>query len=457
MHFYSTAVQGEFARLDSRKQTAGMVSFKEAVLRCLPDDEGLYVPEALPDLRQFLLNADKSISFTALASAITPRFFEGELSAEEAARIAKNAFGFSPALVELDETFSVLCLYDGPTGTFKDFGIGFLASLLEELLGRELGAGAAGKVMVISAMRDTGAGIVNAFRGRRGIVTVLLCPRSESRGVIRGLDSADFVPNGGNVIPIEVEGNLDDCQRLVSGIIRDRPFADRYHVTSANAINAGRLLPQAFYYLYSFIMLKRKISGDLFFSIPSGNFGNLIAGLYAWKFGMPVDGFIAAMNANNAFGPYIRAGNAGPFSPSALTSTNSPALDVGRPSNYERLNSFYKSAPAVMRHMVFPRSTGDAETLAAMRRAWEKYGLILDPQGAVGFAAAERMAEDDFNRHIVCLATGHPAYWAHTVYEATGERIELPERLSALAKETAPIAFIKNDLEGLENAIASCL
>ncbi|MDR1389970.1 MAG: pyridoxal-phosphate dependent enzyme [Treponema sp.] len=450
MHFFSSACQDMFPR--SQALGDKTVSFKEAVLRCLPDD-GLYVPEALPDLRQLLLHMDENTPFAGLASIVTPLLFEGELSAEASARVTKSAFTFTPVMAEIDENTSVLCLYDGPTGSFKDFGIGFLAALFDELLGQQTE-----KTMVISSMRESTAGIVHAFHGNRHVVNVLLCPGVNSPGFIRGLDSADFVPNGGNVIPIEVNGTLDDCQRLLSGIIRDRSFAGRYHVTSANAINVGRLLPQTFYYLFSYVMLKRKISGDLFFSIPCGNFGNLIAGLYAWKFGMPVNGFIAAMNANNAFGPYIQAGNAAPFNPSTLVTTNSPALDVGRPSNYERLDSFYRSAPAVMKHMVFPQSVNDNETLAAMRQAWDNYGLIIDPQGAVAFSAAKRMAkESSFEGHIVCLATGHPARWADTVFKATGERLELPEKFAFLAKKAKPIAVIENDLEGLENAIASCL
>ncbi|MDR1930150.1 MAG: threonine synthase [Treponema sp.] len=421
------------------------VSFKEAVLRCLPGEGELYVPIQAPDLRSFFLHMGEETSFPELAAAVIPLFFEGELNPHSAARIAESAFDFEPELTPLDEGFSLLKLYNGPTGTFKDFGINFLAALLEELL-----RGEAQGAMVVSAVRgDTGISIAKAFK-RSNITTVLLYPR----GPIHGLDRADYVPAGGNVIPIQVKGTLDDCQRLVGEIITDGAFAERYHITSANAVNPGRLLPQAFYFLYSFIKLKKRLSGDLVFSVPSGNFGNLIAGLYAWKFGMPVNGFIAAMNENNAFGDFIRGGA---FIPKPLVSTISPALDVARPSNYARLLSFYQNAPAVMKHMVYPKSVDDAETTRAMQSAWEKYGVLLDPHGAVAFAAAESLAADrNFSGHIVIHGTGHPAKYAAEVLNATGQVIRLPEKLAVLTKKADPIAVIQPDLESLESAIAGC-
>jgi threonine synthase len=196
----------------------------------------------------------------------------------------------------------------------------------------------------------------------------------------------------------------------------------------------------------------------LIFSVPSGNFGNLIAGLYAWKFGMPVNGFIAAMNANNAFGDYI-CGK--PFVPRPLIATNSPALDVSIPSNYERLASFYDEAPAVMRNMVHPASINDELSLKTMESAWKKYGMHIDPHTAVALAAAQKViAENDWkgHTHTVVLATGHPAREANLVKEAVGQAFSLraPEPLLALQKRCDPIAVILPQLEAFEGAVASC-
>ena len=438
----------------STVQSDPAVSFKEAVLRCLPK-EGLYIPKTIPDLRPFFLHMGEETAFQELAAAITPLLFEGDLNPLSAFRIAERAFDFEPELVQLDDTFWVLNLHNGPAGVFKDFGINFLAALLEELLGNE-------QAMVIAAARGkTGAAIARAFQNRKGINIVLLYP-DES---IYGLDGNTYVPQGGNLIPIRVKGRLDDCQKLVNDLLLDRTFSERYHVTAANAINVGRLLPQSFYFLYSFIKIKKYLSGELMFSIPSGNFGNLIAALYAWKFGMPVNGYIAAMNVGNSFGEFIKNGTIENFKEDfkeqnkgdPLVSTVTPVLDVSYPSNYERLVSFYKTAPAVMRNMVFPENIDDQNTLRTMKTIWDKYGVHLDPHGAVAFAAAERIASRrDFNGHVIILSTSHPAKYADLLFSASGQRLVLPENLASLIRRSEPIAEIKPDLEGLESAIAAC-
>jgi threonine synthase len=415
----------------STKSKQPLVSYKDAALRCLPEDGGLYVPDQVPDIRRFFLHMDEKTQFNELAAAITPSLLEGDLNPIAALKIAESAFNFAPELISLDENFSLLNLYNGPTGVFKDFGIAFLSAALEEFLKND------GQAMILSSAKsDSGASMAQAFKGRKDICLVLLYPS----GQIYGLDSAFFIQNGGNIIPIQVKGTSDDCQQLVIDTINDRMFSSRYRVTSANTINAGRLLPQIFYYLYAFIQIKNRLSSDLFFSVPSGNFGNLIAGLYAWKFGMPVNGFIAAMNANNAFGDFI-CGKA--FVPKPLIATNSPALDVSIPSNYERLASFYDEAPAVMRSMVYPVSVTDTLTVQTMENVREKYGIQIDANTAVAFAAAENMVRErrlKGSAHTVVLATGHPA----------------PETFHALRKKCDPTVVIPPELYALESAVASC-
>ncbi|MDR2102052.1 MAG: threonine synthase [Treponema sp.] len=424
-----------------------LVSFKDAVLCCLPRDGGLYVPATVPDMRQFFLYMDDTTSYPELVAAIAPALLQGELNPFSASRVAESAFNFEPELKQLDENFSLLNLYNGPTGVFKDFGIAFLAAVMEELLKNDR------RAMILSASRgDTGVSIAQAFYRRQNITSVILYPS----GIIRGLDPETFVSRGGNIIPIQVRGTFDDCQRLITEAIMDRPFAERYGITSANAVNPGRLLPQTFYYLYAFIKIKKFLKGDLIFSVPSGNFGNLIAGLYAWKFGMPVNGFIAAMNANNAFGDFIQGKE---FIPRPLIDTNSPALDVSRPSNYERLVSFYQEAPAVMRNMVYPAAIDDAATLKTLERVWQQYRILLNPPGAVAFAAAEQLAfSKDFSGHVhvVTLVTGHPSKEADLLTKVTGHGVEMPEKLLDLEKKTEPIALIDPQLDALEGAIASC-
>ena len=417
------------------------------MLHCLPPDGGLYVPDQAMDLRQFFLYMDEKISYPELVATVAPSLLQGEMNPFSAARVAESAFDFEPELLQLDENHSILNLYRGPTGVFKDFGIAFLAAVIEELIKNS------GQALVLSAARgDTGAGIARAFNGRKGVYSVLVYPP----GPIYGLDPSCFAPNGGNIIPIQIEGTFDDCQRLIEDTINDRDFSLRYGITSGNAINPGLLLPQTFYYLYAFIKIKKRLSGDLVFSVPSGNFGNLTAGLYAWKFGMPVNGFIAAMNLNNAFGDFIGGKS---FIPRPAIATNSPALDVGSPSNFERLASFYEEAPAVMRNLVYPASIGDDLTLRTIEHAWKKYNIFIDPQTAVALAAAEQVAASQkwgSQAHTVVLATGHPAKEADMVRKATGQKIEIPGNLLMLRKKASPIAIIKPEPDAFEAAIAGC-
>ncbi|MDR0731454.1 MAG: threonine synthase [Treponema sp.] len=432
----------------STKSQKPLSTFRDIVLRCLPPDGGLYVPAQTVDMRQFFLHMDAKTPYPEVVAAMVPALLQGDLNPLSANRVMESAFDFEPELQQLDGELSLLTLYNGPTGVFKDFGVAFLAAVLEELVKEN-----SRPITMLSASRgNMGVSMAHAFRERQGIYSVILYPS----GPIRGLDSSAFISKGGNIIPIQITGTIDDCQRLIVEAINDRPFAERYGITSANAINLGRLLPQCFYYLYAFVKIKDSLRGDLVFSVPCGNFGNLIAGLYAWKFGMPVKGYIAAMNANNAFGEFIRGKR---FIPRPVISTNSPALDIGFPSNYERLAAFYEESPAVMRNMVYPASIGDERTFITINRVYKKYGVVLDPHSAVAFTAAEDLAaSQEFAGHVhtVVLATGHPAKKAALVSRAIGKTIEIPPRLARLQRQTDPIAIIKPELEALEGAIASC-
>jgi threonine synthase len=322
---------------------------------------------------------------------------------------------------------------------------------MEQLL-RAKGCRAEGRqAMVVNAAENAaGVSLTRAFAGRRGITTVILYPQ----GPLYGLSPADFVPNGGSIIPIQVRGALDDCQRLVNGLVLDRAFSDRYCVTSANSINIGRITPQSFYYIWAAIRLKQQLSGELVFSVPSGNFGNLISGLYAWKFGLPVSGFIAAQNRNNPCGDVIRGKG---FAPRTAVATNSPALDVGCPSNYERLAAFYREAPIVMRNLVHSESVEDEETLETIAQVWKDYGILLGSAGAVAYAAARRMgASLEGGSHTVVLCTGHASLEADLVEKASGQRPPKPPELAAMERPFEPLAVIDGDLEALEGAITAC-
>jgi threonine synthase len=432
------------------------VSFKDAVLHCLPPDGGLYVPDKAMDIRQLFLYMDEDIIFSDLVAAVAPSLLEGGLNPLSASRVAESAFNFEPELIRLDDDYSLLNLCNGPTGVYKDFGVAFLAAMLEELHKDTHPA-----LVLAATLADTGASTAYALSGRKGISTVLVYPTESAALPSTEPDSEidpavlpdAIVSNSGSVLSIQVQGTFADCQRLVNQAINDRAFADRYYITSANTINPGRLLPQAFYYLYAFIKIKKRLSGGLAFSIPCGNFGNFISGLYAWKFGMPVNGFIAAMNSNNALGDFIKGGT---FTPRPLIKTNSPALDVSVPLNFSRLESFYREAPAVMRNIVYPASIDDELTLRTMEHVWKKYRLYIDSHTAVAFAAAEQTAAElewKGNVHTVVLATGHHAREAELIRKITGEPVT--EMLS-IQQKIEPIAVIPPNFDAFEGIIARC-
>jgi threonine synthase len=421
-----------------------LVTFKDAILRCLPKEGGLYIPAAVPDLRGIFLHMGHDTDYKEMAATLAANLLQGELNPYSASWVAKSAFSFEPGLRQLDERFSILDLGAGPTGVFKDFGIAFLAAVMEEFLKN------AAPVMVISAAQgDIGTSIASAFHKRKNIIAVILYPQ----GQVRGIDTDALLKNGGNIIPIQINGNLDDCNRLIADLLRDREFSDRYRITCANAINPGRLLSQAFYYIYAFVKLKRSLQDALLFSVPCGNFGNLIGGLYAWKFGLPASGFIAAQNSNNPMID-IAAGVRGIAR--TPTVTLSPALDVTYPANWERLSSFYEETPAVMKNMVTQRVIDEKTTMRTMEEVWKQYGVMLDPHGAVAFAAARDVASHkEFDDHIVVLATGHAANYPELVAKITGKPVSIPERLRLLRQTATPCAVIENDLLALETAIAA--
>jgi threonine synthase len=434
-----------------------LATFKDAILGCLPPQGGLYVPASVADMRHFFLYMEENISYQDLAASAAAALLQGELNPYAAAWVAESAFTFTPSLKKLDDNLSLLDLTGGPTGNYKDFGLSFLAAVMEEMLKTS------GPVMVISAAgRDAGASIANAFLGRQGITNVILYPKASGaplRGIredmLKGCTSAGPKPIKGNVIPIEVDGTLGDCYRLIDEMINDRRFSSRYRATSANTINPGRLLPQSFYYLYAFIRLKKDLNDGLVFSVPCGSLGNLVSGLAAWQFGMPITMLLAAQNANNPLRGVFDGTDAGTRRP---VSTLSPAMDITMPANYDRLTWTRVGkgkGKEVMKNLVKEAVVSDDETMAAIKEAWEKYRILIDPHTAVAWAAVKKAQGLPEKAHTVVIATGHPAFHAALVEKITGQKVELPAQIAALGQGGRPIAVISPELSALEAAIAA--
>jgi threonine synthase len=344
----------------------------------------------------------------------------------------------------LEDGLRLLELFHGPTCAFKDFGACFQAAAMEELLRAE-GRRA---LILVATSGDTGSAVARAFYRRAGIEVVILYPA----GRVSPLQEKQLTTLGKNVTAFEVMGSFDDCQRLAKQAFRDEELARRLPLTSANSINLGRLLPQAFYYIYGFTRLAASLGapiGPVRFCVPSGNFGNLTAGVYAWQWGLPVDGFLAATNANDVVPEYLASGL---YRPRPSLATLSNAMDVGDPSNFERLLAVFAGDLGEMRRVIHGESVTDAQTRETMRRVYEEHGLLLDPHTAVGLLAARRFREKTgFAGELIVLATAHPGKFSEIVQDSVGVAPELPAALKELAglpKRSLPITSRFEELKG---------
>jgi threonine synthase len=333
-------------------------------------------------------------------------------------------------------------LFHGPTCAFKDFGASFLASVMEEFLLDESHRA----VILVATSGDTGSAVARAFHGKNSIDVVILYPS----GRVSALQEQQLTTVGGNVVAVEIQGSFDDCQRLVKQAFVDSELRRRLTLSSANSINLGRLLPQALYYIYGYLGLERKAEEGVIVCVPSGNFGNLTAGIYAWKWGMPVEGFIAATNINDVVPEYLATGE---FRPRRSVKTLSNAMDVGNPSNFERLEVLFGGSAEKMRRCIKGLRITDQETRQTMGQVYRDTGILIDPHTAVGVLASRRYrGESGFGGQILSLSTAHPGKFVDIVEESTGVKPDLPDSLQeamSKSKQAIPLKPSLDLLKGL--------
>ncbi|NNM53834.1 MAG: threonine synthase [Spirochaetales bacterium] len=420
------------------------VNFEEALFQGLASDGGLFIPEEDLHLQQHFRAMDRKTSFQDIASLIAAYLMKGEIDAGGIQRIVRAAFPFEPKLVQMENGLSILELFHGPSSAFKDFGASFLAATMEEYLQNS----ARRAVILTATSGDTGSAVAQAFHNRRNVDVVILYPS----GRVSPLQEKQLTTLGGNVLALEVKGSFDDCQRLVKEAFVDPVLKKALPLTSANSISLGRLIPQSFYYVWAFAQLKDRLEEELFFCVPSGNFGNLTAGVYAWKWGLPVTGFVAATNANDVVPQYLETGIYQPR-PSVLTYSN--AMDVGSPSNFERLEAVFQKNWNLMRAMIFGQTVTDAETLSTIREVYQDHNMFLCPHTAVGYQAAQRFREENRLDHaqLCVLATAHPAKFLDIVERATGKTPELPPGLAAAATKAKQAILVEPQLETISRLL----
>lgn len=409
-----------------------------ALFRGLAPDGGLYMPRSIPVLSTDELEGMAEMEWPEVALAPARALLGQALAPEEVEEVVRDALDFPLPLVRLREDLVILELFRGPTLAFKDVGARFMARLMA--LFREEGHDT---ITVLTATSgDTGGAVAQAFHGLPGIRVVVLFPR----GKVTPRQERQFSTLGGNVTAVAVEGDFDDCQRLAKEAFGHEKLRREASLTSANSINVGRLLPQSFYYFLAW----SRLPSPVLFSVPSGNFGNLTAGLLAGAMGLPEASFLAATNVNDEVPEYLRTGV---FKPRPSRKTLSTAMDVGDPSNLARILHLYEHDLDALRRDVTARSVSDPDTRACIRRVWDDTGYVLDPHSAVGFAALEQVLPTRPGTTGVLLSTAHPAKFAEVVEPVLGRTVPVPEPLARCLEREPEVTPLEPRLEALEELL----
>ena len=407
-------------------------SLKDAAFAGLAPDGGLFIPESIPQVDMAKVEALASQSYADMAVYLAQTVFS-EIPPEDMERLVRDAYDFPLVLNSISEGRYNLELFHGPTYAFKDFGARFM--------GRMLGYLGDGEPITILAATsgDTGSAVAHGFYGVDNVRVVILYPD----GKVSPLQEAQMTTLGGNITPLKVAGNFDDCQRLVKSMFQDEDLRSKVRITSANSINLLRWIPQSFYYFYAYCQWKAQTGmADPVVVVPSGNYGNLAAGMFAKRMGLPIKGFVAASNANDVVPEYLLTGD---YNPRASVRTVANAMDVGAPSNFERMLWLCNDSYEQMCEEIKGYSCSDEQILAAIKEIYDETGYVSDPHSAVGYLAAKCYDKPGF-----WLSTAHAAKFREIIEQALGLTPALPEGLAdamGKAKVFTNIAASDEDLK----------
>ena len=415
-------------------------SLREAAFAGLAPDGGLFMPAAIPQADMNEVAERAASSFADMAEYLAGLFFDGDLPREDLQTVTREAFDFPVPLKHIGDDLYTLELFQGPTAAFKDFGAGFMGRMLGRLrTGNE-------KLTILTATSgDTGSAVAHGFHNVPGIEVVVLYPD----GKISDLQESQMTTLGGNIHALRVAGTFDDCQRMVKEVFADTAFRRTHDITSANSINLLRWIPQSFYYFYGTLLWKAATgeSAPPEIVVPSGNYGNLSAGMLARRMGLPEKRFVAASNANDVIPEWLLTGDYRPR-PSVLTVAN--AMDVGAPSNYERMMSMTGGDIEAIRREIVGHASSDEEIRTAICEIYTKYGYISDPHSAAGYNAAKRYGVNGF-----WLSTAAAAKFGEVIEPVLGIAPEIPERLARLLNLPKVSTPVPPDAAVLKDFVAS--
>lgn len=427
MRYYSTNKQAADATLE------------EAVVKGLASDKGLYMPYTIKPLPQSFYDEIEHLSFQEIAYRVADAFFGEDVPADTLKQIVYDTLNFDVPAVKVKENIYSLELFHGPTLAFKDVGGRFMARLLGYFIRKERKR----KVNVLVATSgDTGSAVANGFLGVEGIHVYVLYPK----GKVSEIQEKQFTTLGQNITAIEVDGTFDDCQALVKNAFMDDELNAHMQLTSANSINVARFLPQAFYYFYAYAQLKKAGKADsLVICVPSGNFGNITAGLFGKRMGLPVKRFIAANNRNDIFYQYLQTGEYNPR-PSVATIAN--AMDVGDPSNFARVLDLYNYSHEAICADISGATYTDEQIRETVEKVYNETSYLLDPHGACGYRALEEGLKE--GETGVFLETAHPAKFLNTVESIIGTSVTVPEKLQAFMRGTKQSVEMSRDFSSFK-------
>tara|TARA_R110002050_G_scaffold243212_2_gene379678 strand:+ start:14535 stop:15827 length:1293 start_codon:yes stop_codon:yes gene_type:complete len=404
----------------SLNKQAPNTSFKDAVIKGLAPDKGLYFPESITPLpKEFFYNID-NLSYSEIAFEAIKQFVSPEIPETVLKTIVEETLSFDFPVVELNKNISTLELFHGPTMAFKDVGARFMARCLSYFNQDNTNE----VTVLVATSGDTGGAVANGFLGVKGVNVVILYPS----GKVSDIQEMQLTTLGQNIKALEVNGTFDDCQAMVKTAFLDETLTSKMQLTSANSINVARWLPQLFYFMFTYKQLHNKYE-DIVFSVPSGNFGNVCAGMMAQQLGLPIKHFVASNNENNVVTRYLQTEL---YSPKPSVQTISNAMDVGAPSNFIRIQEIYKNNFEALKENVSSYSFSDDETREAMLEIYNDYNYVADPHGAVGYLGCKSHLKENPEAHCVFLETAHPTKFLDVVEEVIKEKQPLPEQIQAV-------------------------
>ena len=417
------------------------VPFKEGVFNSLPADKGLYMPESIPVLDPEFIRDLHLYSLPEIAFQVARAILNGAIPDNDLQRIVNEAINFEAPVVEIDDRIHVLELFHGPSLAFKDFGARFMSRVMAYFL-RE---GEKELNVLVATSGDTGGAVALGFLGVANTRVTILYPK----GKVSPIQELQLTTNGQNIRALEIDGTFDDCQALVKRAFNDPELKERFRLTSANSINISRLIPQTFYYFNAYAQLQRKGFSEVVFSVPSGNFGNIGAGMLAWKMGLPVKQFLAATNVNDTVPSFLETG-VYQAKPSVQTWSN--AMDVGDPSNWVRIMDLFGGNREELKRVLTGYSYTDEETLDAIKQVHADHGYIMCPHTAIAWLALKQWMNDHPSEEAagVFLSTAHPCKFPDIFPEEISSEIIIPAQVKELEKKIRVFVSLGNDFESFK-------